>query len=85
MGGLGVKLEYNALEADIGNDCYADPYSYDGPISNGEYTRLSCAPVEDQLFILIEYYPLSDFISFITIIAIIGYFVTSSGVFIGFA
>ena len=73
MGGLGVVMEYHALEAGIGNDCYSgDPYT------NGTYTRLSCAPPEDQLFILIDYYPLSQFISIITIIAIIGYFVTSS-------
>lgn len=84
MGGLGVKLEYHALENNVGNDCYFTDYCYingnfTGPITDGTYTRLSCAPVEDQLFILIEYYPLAQFISVITVVAIIGYFVTSSG------
>ena len=79
MGGLGVKLEYHALEKNIGNNCYYNA-SFNGSITDGTYTRLSCAAVEDQLFLLIEYYPLSQFISVITIIGIIGYFVTSSGV-----
>eukprot|EP01083_Nonionella_stella_P212568 767537_1 len=70
-------MEYNALQRNIGNNCYNNA-SYNGTITDGVYTRLSCAPIEDQLFILIEYYPLNDFISVITIIAIIGYFVTSS-------
>jgi len=77
MGGLGVKEEYHALERNIGNGCYYN-YNYNGTITDGTYTRLSCANVEDQLFLLIESFPLSQFISIITIVAIIGYFVTSS-------
>eukprot|EP01084_Bolivina_argentea_P309993 536275_1 len=77
MGGSGLLMEYNAMENNIGNDCYQNA-EFDGPISDGKYTRLSCAYIPDQLFILTESYPLSKFISCIVLICIIIYFITSS-------
>eukprot|EP01083_Nonionella_stella_P248211 859627_1 len=38
MGGSGLLMEYNAMENNIGNDCYQNP-EFDGPISDGKYTR----------------------------------------------
>eukprot|EP01084_Bolivina_argentea_P057476 105019_1 len=83
MGGLGLLLEYNAMELNLGDDCYDNhtcyrDTNYNDPITDGTYTRLSCLEAQNQLFVLINYYPLPKFISIITIIGVTGYFVTSS-------
>jgi Cys-rich protein (TIGR01571 family) len=79
MGGLGAKMEYTAMEMGLGTDClYNATNSTMAPISNGTITRLSCADVSQQMFILIEHYPMAQFFSVLGLVGILGYFVTSS-------
>ena len=76
MGGLGEKMEYEAMEMGLGDGCMNANYT--GPITNGTITRLSCASADQQMFLLFEHYPMSQFISILGVIGILGYFVTSS-------
>eukprot|EP00494_Astrolonche_serrata_P025854 UN26115 len=71
---------YNAPKCSSGN-LYHSEDTYDATTEatlKGTLYRLSCRPVADQLFDVIDYYYMNDFISAITIIAIVTYFVTSS-------
>ena len=77
MGGLGAKMEYTAMEMGLGEGCMYNT-TYAEPISNGTITRLSCVDVDQQMFVLIEHYPMAQFFSVLGLIGILGYFVTSS-------
>lgn len=59
MGGLGAKMEYTAMEMGLGDGCMYNA-NFTGPITNGTITRLSCADVDQQMFMLIEHYPMSQ-------------------------